>query len=327
MTVAITIVGMNRIGASIGLALASQKHQLTRTGIDREPGKTQQAHKMGAVDETSLNLEKTVAQADVVILCVPLHELKENLEIILPALKPEAVVLDTSPLQVQVFDWAKPLLPAGRFFLTLYPTLNPDFLLDTSTSLGDANADLFKGGLCVISSLPRTSEGALNLAADLASLLGAKPYFADPYEVDGLLGMVHLLPRLTAAALASAAFEQPGWLEARKLTGPAFAAITAPLELEAESYKPGLDAIHNRENALRLLDLLISTLQDVRSEIADGDAEALHNRFAEARTNRNHWLGQRKTGEWGERPTPEIPAKSSMLGRMFGLGKKPKAED
>jgi len=327
MSVAITIVGMNRIGASIGLALAGQKHQLKLTGIDREPEKARQAHKMGALDETAINLEKAIQGADVVILCVPLHELQENLELILPALKPEAVLLDTSPLQVKVFEWVKPLLPAGRFFLTLYPTLNPDFLLDTSTSLADAKADLFKGGLCVISSLPRTSEGALNLAADLASLLGAKPYFADPYEVDGLLGMVHLLPRLTAAALASAAFDQPGWLEARKLTGPAFAAITAPLELEAESYKPGLDAIHNRENALRLLDLLISTLQDVRSEIADGDAEALHNRFAEARTNRNYWLGQRKTGEWSELPAAVIPPKGSSLGRLFGLGRKTKAED
>lgn len=212
-------------------------------------------------------------------------------------------------------------------FLTLYPTLNPDFLLDTSTNLEDANADLFKGGLCVISSLPRTSEGALNLAADLSNLLGAKPYFADPYEVDGLLGMVHLLPRLTAVALASAAFEQPGWSEARKLTGPAFATMTASLDLDADSYKPGLDAIHNRENALRLLDLLINSLQDVRSEIAEGNAEALQKRLADARTNRNYWLSQRKAGEWGERPIVEAPAKGSILGRMFGLGKKPKAED
>ena len=327
MTVAITIVGMNRIGTSIGLALASQKHQLTRTGIDRDPGKTRQAHKMGAVDEVAVNLEKAVQQADAVILCLPLDELQENLELILPALKPEAVVMDTSPLQVKVFEWAKPLLPAGRFFLTLYPTLNPDFLLDTSTNLADANADLFKGGLCVISSLPKTSEGALNLAADLSSLLGAKPYFADPHEVDGLLGMVHLLPRLTAVALASAAFEQPGWSEARKLTGPAFAAITSLLELDAGSEKLGLDVIHNRENALRLLDVLISTLQDMRCEIAEGDTEALQKRLADARENRNHWLDQRKAGEWGERPIVQAPVKGSILGRMFGLGKKPKAED
>jgi len=327
MSVAITIVGMNRIGASIGLALAGQKHQLKLTGIDREPEKARQAHKMGALDETASNLEKAVQGADVVILCLPLHELQENLELILPALKPEAVLLDTSPLQVKVFEWVKPLLPAGRFFLTLYPTLNPDFLLDTSTSLADAKADLFKGGLCVISSLPRTSEGALNLAADLASLLGAKPYFADPYEVDGLLGMVHLLPRLTAAALASAAFDQPGWLEARKLTGPAFAAITAPLELDGESEPSGLDAVHNRENALRLLDALIDSLQDMRAEIAAGDDQALTERLAEAHTNRQRWLRQRKAGEWSELPAAAIPPKGSSLGRLFGLGRKPKAED
>ena len=327
MSVAITIVGMNRIGASIGLALAGQKHQLKITGIDREPEKARQAHKMGALDETASNLEKAVQGADVVILCVPLLELQGNLEIILPALKPEAVLLDTSSVQVQVFEWVKPLLPVDRYFLTLYPTLNPEFLLETSNNLADASAELFKGGLCVISSPPKTSEGALKLAVDLTNLLGAKPYFADPYEVDGLLGMVHLLPRLTALGLASAAFAQPGWLEARKLAGPAFAAITAPLELDGESVQSGLDTMHNRENALRLLDALIDSLQDMRAEIAEGDHQALTERLAEAHTNRQRWLRQRKTGEWSELPAVKIPPKGSPLVRLFGLGRKPKTED
>ena len=326
MTVAITIVGMNRISASLGLALAGQKHQLKLTGIDRDPKKAQQALKLGALDETAANLEKAVQEADVVILCVPLDELQENLEIILPALKAEAVLLDTSSVQVQVLEWVKAQLPAGRYFLTFYPTLNPDFLTEASTDLAGARAELFKGGLCVISNPPRTNESALKLAVDLADLLGAKPYFADPYEVDGLLGMVHLLPRLAAAALASTAFAQPGWLEARKLAGPAFAASTSLLEMDADSAKPGLDALYNRENAVRLLDALMESLQELRAEIAEGDEQALQQRLSEARARRQQWLSQRKAGDWAELPVIEAPQKGSSLGRLFGLGKKPKTE-
>ncbi len=327
MTAAITIVGLNRTGGSIGLALANQKHQLKLTGVDRDPDKSRQAQKMGAVDESATNLEKAVQGADVVILCVPLAEVKENLEIILPALKPEAILLDTSAIQAQVFEWVAPLLPAERYFLTLYPTLNPDYLLETSTRLADARADLFKGGLCVISSLAKTSQGALQLAVDLASLLGARPYFAEPLEVDGLLGMVHLLPRLAAAALADAAFAQPGWLEARKLAGPAFAISTAALELDSSSEQPGMDALHNRDNALRLLDALIHSLQTLRAEITSGDQDALQLRMNAARANRSHWLKERHSGDWSGQPAPDLPEKGSTLLRLFGLGRKPKAED
>lgn len=323
MTAAITIVGMNRVGASLGLALANQKHQLRLTGIDRDPEKARKALKLGALDEIVLNLEKAVQQADVVILCLPLSELQENLQIILPALKPEAVLLDTSSIQVQVFAWVKPLLSAGRYFLTFYPTLNPDFLGEYSASLEDASADLFKGGLCAISSPSGTSEEALNLAVDLASLLGAKPYFADPYEVDGLLGMVHLLPRLAAAVLADAAFAQPGWTEARKLAGPAFTSATAPLEVDAEGENPGLDAVHNRENALRLLDALAATLQEIRDEVASGDPDALQKRLVSARAGRSLWLGQRKSGAWEKGPETDAPQKRGTLSRLLGLGKKP----
>lgn len=322
MTAAITIVGMNRVGASLGLALANQKHQLRLTGIDRDPEKARKALKLGALDEIALNLEKAVQQADVVILCLPLSELQENLQIILPALKPEAVLLDTSSIQVQVFAWVKPLLSAGRYFLTFYPTLNPDFLGEYSPSLEDASANLFKGGLCVISSPSGTSDEALNLAVDLASLLGAKPYFADPYEVDGLLGMVHLLPRLAAAALADAAFSQPGWTEARKLAGAAFASATASLDVDAEGKNPGLDAVHNRENALRLLDALTASLQEIRAEVDSGDPDALQKRLVSARAGRSLWLGQRKSGTWEKGPETDTPQKRGTLSRLLGLGKK-----
>ena len=71
MTVNITIIGLGQIGASIGLALASHKDQVTLTGHDKSPAIAREAHKLGAVDKINFNLPASVEGANVVILALP----------------------------------------------------------------------------------------------------------------------------------------------------------------------------------------------------------------------------------------------------------------
>jgi prephenate dehydrogenase len=54
---------------------------------------------MGAVDHTSLNLHAAVEKADVVILAIPVDEVRSTLEMIAPDLQPNALVIDTSPIK------------------------------------------------------------------------------------------------------------------------------------------------------------------------------------------------------------------------------------
>src|SRR5512138_4030418 len=111
MPVQITIIGLNQIGASIGLALAKVKDQVTRIGNDREPTIARQAEKAGAVDKTVFNLPSAVREADVVILALPVDEIRETIEIIAQDLKPGSVMIDTSPVKGPVLEWVKELLP------------------------------------------------------------------------------------------------------------------------------------------------------------------------------------------------------------------------
>ena len=60
MTVQVTVLGLGQIGTSIGLALAKQKAQITRVGLDRETDTARKAEKMGAFDRISPNLRAAV---------------------------------------------------------------------------------------------------------------------------------------------------------------------------------------------------------------------------------------------------------------------------
>jgi prephenate dehydrogenase len=325
MTIQITVLGLGQVGISIGLALAAHKDKITRVGNDREPEVTRRVARMGAFDQLPYNLPKAVEQADVVVLALPVDEIRSTLEIIAPDLKPGTVVVDTSPLQVKTLEWARDLIPAERFLVSMTPIVAAAYL-EQGAAPGpeSAKADLFKDSLVVITSPPGVDPAALKLASDLAILLGAKLFFADLYEADGLLAAVHLLPRLAAAALVNATASQTGWSEARKLAGRAYAAATSPVDELDERKTAGLSALYNRDNSLRVIDNLVYELEELRRLIAEGDETGLAERMEQARTRRAAWMGQRRTGTYDDPLAAEMPTPGQVLGRLVGLGRNKK---
>src|SRR5512140_2994912 len=293
--VQITVLGLGQIGVSIGLALANQKDKITRVGNDREPDHARQAMKMGAFDSTPYNLPHAVEKADVVVLALPVDEIYATLKLITADLKPGAVVVNTSPLQVKSMEWAAGLLSPECHFVSLTPTVAAAYLEEVPGGVETAHADLFKDALMVITSPPNTEPDALKLAADLCGLLGGVPFFADAIEADGLLAAVHLAPRLLAASLVNATAGQPGWNEARKLASRAYAnATSAVLELD-ERKELGQADLLNRENTVRVLNNLIDELALLRDALAGGDEAALAKQLQQARDARQAWIKARMT--------------------------------
>jgi prephenate dehydrogenase len=322
MPVQVTIIGLGQVGASIGLALGKVKDQVTRIGNDREPTIARQAEKAGAVDKTTFNLPSAVRDADVVILALPVDEIHETIEIIAQDLKPGSVLIDTSPIQAEVMKWAKELLPGeDRYFVTLTPSLNPAYLMETGSGVESAHADLFKNSLMLISSLPGIDESALTLATNLTQILGAASLFSDAVEADGLMAYSHLLPQLVSAALVNATIDQPGWREARKLAGHAYAQATEPALHTLESKSLGLSALLNSENTVRMLDQVIVEVRRLRDGIAEQNAEEVQERLEHAADGRAQWWDQRLTANWEPKASQNVhmPTGGEVIGRLFGI--------
>ena len=313
----ITILGLGQIGASIGLALASQTQQVERVGHDPDPLLTREAEKLGAIDKTNFNLPSSVDNADLVILVLPAAETRKTIEIIAQDLKDEAVVLNFSPNQVAATSWAAKDMKPGRYFLSLYPAIQPDYLLDPAPDLESARADLFRTSLVAISCPPNTSSDAIKLASDFVVLLGARPYYADPAEVDGLLAASHFLPQLSAAALVNSVVGQPGWRENQKLANRSFAEATAPVRLIDADDEPALPFHLDRENILRMLGDHIASLQGLRNLLAEDDQDALSEALIQANAARNEWLAKRKIGDWDAAPPTETLSSGDILKGMF----------
>ncbi|MFZ5881797.1 MAG: prephenate dehydrogenase [Chloroflexota bacterium] len=318
MAIQITIVGLGQIGASIGLALGGHKASLKRVGHDKKVDVERAAQSKGAVDEVRHNLPSAVRDAEIVLLCLPVSQVRETLEFIAPDLKEGAVVLDTSPVKSGVFEWAKSILPSNRYFIGLVPAVNPEALHEIKFGVEAARADLFQKGLMVVDAPRGTPGDVVQLASDLARLLGADPLLADPIESDGLMARMHLLPQLAAAALLNSTVDQPGWLEARKLGGRAFAAVTAGLAYQDEIDSLRMAALQNRASTVYALDVMIAALQGLRNDIDTGNEDGIAARLEQALEGRNTWMNDRLKAEWAtgvERKPIDIP---SFAERFFG---------
>ncbi|HNK63832.1 MAG TPA: prephenate dehydrogenase [Anaerolineales bacterium] len=325
MTVQITIIGLGQIGASVGLALAAHRDKVTTIGHDKDFSVEQRARKLGAVDVVNHNLPSAVEKADVVILALPVDQIRDTFGYIAQDLKKDAVVIDTAPVKAEVEKWAADLLPKTVHYVGLVPSIAAEYLDLTGTGLDSAKADLFSKSIFLLSAPSGTPGEAVKLASDLVDLMGASVMLTDFVESDGLMASVNLLPRLTAAALLNTTMDQPGWQEARKAASLAYFRATAAFSASENASAVTMLARHNKENVVRLLNQIIISLVDLRDDLEENE-DAFKTRLESAQRGRDNWLLERSKADWLQVSGGNVEKVSlleSLLGSKLGkMGKR-----
>lgn len=319
MKIQLTILGLGQIGTSVGMVLEEFKDQIIRVGHDKSRENANQAKDKNALDKISSNLSSAVKEADIVLLALPFQEIYGVLETIAQNLKEEALVLDMGPLKGPVLKWAEELLPENCHFVGLTPVINFNYLEEIGFGPETAHKDLFENCFMGVVAHSRTSKKAVNRAVNIVELLGAAPYFSDPVEIDGLMTMTHIMPRVVASALLKISLDTPGWREARKVAGKAYTQVSNSLtQLDA----PGALAaslIYNQENTTRLLNDLIRTLVEFRDLTDTPGQKALTEMFTKLQEDRGLWWDERRLSRWIGAEMSEIP-KQSLLKQLLGIG-------
>lgn len=329
MAVKLTIIGTGQIGTSIGLALATRKDLFLRVGHDKNLQNAKKAQALGAVDKVDYNLPSSVEDAAIVILALPQDQIRETLQYIATELKEDAILMDTAPLKGEILQWTTELLPPKRYYIGLTPVINPTYFNDMGSGVESAHADLFKDGLLAIFLPPGLPEEAIKLAADFSALLGAEHMFINPLELDGMMAATHLLPQLLAAAYLNSTVDEPGWQDARKLTGRPYALLTGAMGVPANDMSLSTQAISTRESLVRRLDLVMDNLERLRQQLISGDEEKLKEDLKRARQGYEKWLKDRFAANWAVREMGshvELPTSKGVFKQMFtfGGGRKPK---
>jgi prephenate dehydrogenase len=319
----VSIIGMGRLGVSIGLALKAAQAGLTVLGHDRIEERTREAkEKLAAIDKAEWNLISAVEVADILILAMPLAELEDTLAVSGDEVQPHALVLDLSSLKGLGLKWAKRYLRRGHY-VGASPILTAASLADGREGPSAGSADLFRNSIFCLTPSATADPQAVETAVNFGLLLGATPYFVDPLEYDSLIQGVETMPGLLAAAMFSTVHQSNGWRDMLRFANTPFALLTQPLNQGSDIARL---AFNDKAATLRWLDALIDEMQAFRRQVVAGDEEALSLIVEELWLKREKWLKERAQNNWLEVQTPEIEhrglAEQMLGGWIAGRGKK-----
>jgi prephenate dehydrogenase len=294
----IAVIGLGRLGVSIGMALAGKKDQFTTTGLDRNGDIAHEVGKLKVFDKLTNRLPEVIEGSDAVILAVPFDEVEITLKAAAPLITAKTLILDTSPVKKITYDWAAASLPAGSQFLSFTPIINAIHLIVQDTGIKAAASDLFATGLFLTCGNEATTSESTQFAGEIAEALGGGIYFGELAELDGLLAAYTLLPELAAAAYFNSVSTEGGWHYGCKLTNSNFATLCRPMADPVEREDFGAAALANRENTLRVMDNYLRELTILRDQLEKGQASELRANVGGAIAGHAAWWGSRLSGKW-----------------------------
>lgn len=324
----ILILGLDVIGASIGLALGEVEGEINRIGYDADKKRGRAAKEMGAVDTLISHPRKASASADAVILSIPIIDEEDYLDLLGEKMKPGAVVVDTARQKSEAIDHAAELLPEEVSYIGMTPIVGPEALTATSLDWPEASATLFAGGLTALVIPPQTGEGATEFALRLSEVLGATPFFLEAGEHDAVTAIEDGIPFLLSAAYVNLMTQLPNWRESRRMAGPTFTAFAAFNALTPAKIL-GRTMHQNRDVLLTKLNEISAELELIKQHLNAEDPNGLVEYLARAEVSRDALIHARERGDWsGEDIHPtRMKEMGNLFGNLFGISPRPSRKD
>lgn len=281
----LTLIGLGRLGTSIGLALKKTGAELEIVGHDKNRQAITEAQKAGAVDKGEWNLYNACEGAGLIVLSMPLAGVLENLKLLQNDVAPGVIVTDTASVKMPVVEAAQ-ALKSGAHFIGGSPVFRP--LRDGTMPNSNASADLFQNAVYCLTPTPETDPDAVQVLTGFVSMLGAKPLFLDAQEHDGLAAGAQHLSTVMEAALLKTITGSAGWRELNKFAGADFFHAT---ELAAHEAASTAQVMLTQRAPLQLwIDLYIQNLRELKTLLAKNDAAALELWLKNAQEARTQWL-------------------------------------
>jgi prephenate dehydrogenase len=271
----VAIVGVGLIGGSIGLALRQRAIADVVIGIGRRQVTLRTARRVGAVTNTTVDMAKGVAEAELVIVCTPVGRIVEDVRHAAESAPEGTLITDAGSAKQAIVAAVDDQLPRGCRFLGSHPLAGSE-----KAGAIHARADLFEARIAVITPTKNTRAEDYDTLDDFWSELGSVVVQMSPEDHDRALAMVSHLPHLAAAALAAIQPERYFRLASTGLLDSTRIASSEP-SLWMQILR------QNRENVLAALGQYEMQLAALRKAVEEGDETTIKQLLAVAKKNRD----------------------------------------
>ena len=279
----ITLVGVGLLGGSLGLAIKQRKLAAKVDGFVRRSVSIGECEKLQIVDHATRDLARAVENADLIILCTPLGQMREVTLKMLPALKPGAIVTDVGSVKGSVVEELEPLVTkAGAIFIGSHPMAGGE-----KTGAANARADLFVNAVCIVTPTPQSPKDAVKRIEEFWTDVGSRVLKLSPAAHDDLVSRSSHLPHVVAAELANYVLSPAHPPEQALVCANGFRDTTRIASGSPEMWRD--IAIANHKNLCRVLGVFIEDLQEFCLALDKGDTKAIDEFFEKAKQRRDQW--------------------------------------
>ena len=271
----VTIVGVGLIGASLGLALKKAGVVTKVLGVGRSKENLDQAQKMGAIDGV-VDLVEATKQSDVIVLCMPVAQMRAAFEIIEPHLEPRTMITDAGSTKGDVILAAKEVLGKKVCqFVPAHPIAG-----GAQHGASAAKADLFQGKQTIVCPLQENSPEDTTLIMGFWESVGSIVKKIGVVQHDAIYAAVSHLPHLLSYALMASVVNSEDADQKLDHVGAGFKDFTRIAASSPEMWRD--ICIGNRAAILQELDRYLLIVNHMRKLVAEGDGEGLEKLFNKA---------------------------------------------
>lgn len=271
----LTIIGLGLIGGSMALDLRKRGFVHTVIGVDNNAEHCLKALQLNIVDIV-LPLRAAVAQADLVILAVPVQVTEQLLPLVLDNIKPNAVLTDVGSTKESMI-MAVLNHPKRHAYVAAHPMAGTEY-----SGPEAAVYDLFDNKVAILCNLEQSGAAAVSCIKAMYQCLNMPIVYMNATEHDMHVAYVSHISHISSFVLAATVLEkeqQVGTIF--DLASGGFASTVRLAKSSPQMWAPIFT--QNANHITQVLDTYIQHLQNWRTHIANKDYNALE----EIMTNAN----------------------------------------
>mgnify|MGYP001823198167 CR=1 FL=1 len=301
----VAVIGLGLIGSSLC-------HRMKRDGLAghvaghaRSAATRDTAMKSGFLDSGHDTAAEAAADADLIVLCVPVGANAAVAEAIGPSLKSGATVTDVGSVKMAVIRDVGPHLPDGVHLVPGHPVAGTEHSGPES-----GFPELFEDRYCILTPAAGTDQKAVDRVSDLWQRAGSNVEILDAHHHDRVLGITSHLPHLIAYTIVGTASdlehqlrredtENGDLIETREVIKYSAGGFRDFTRIAASDPVMWRDIfLNNREAVLELLGRFVEDLTALQRSIRWGEGDALEDFFTRTRAVRRDVIDMKQAGSF-----------------------------
>jgi len=193
----IAIIGVGLIGGSIGLAVKKKRLAGEVVGVSRRESSRKKALKFKAVDTATLDFEKGIQDADLVILAVPVGNILSLARKAVKHMKKGAILTDVGSSKENIVPEAEKVAGKKANFIGSHPMAGSD-----KRSVMNASHGIFNNAPLILTKTKYTDPRSLRKLKTFWRMLGCRVFIISPEKHDKLASLASYLPHVVSFMLA-----------------------------------------------------------------------------------------------------------------------------